>query len=94
MVSVIYHGPLNTDLTADTTIYIEATVPWEDGEIIEESTPILLIRDVVDQTFTLPDDPNVLLVTESRPHSQLKAYFKSVYGITRLPEAEEKSTSY
>ena len=81
MVSVIYHGPLNTDLTADTTIYIKATVPWEDGEIIEESTPILLIRDVVDQTFTLPADPNVPLATESRPHSQLKAYIKAADGI-------------
>ena len=60
---------------------------WEGDEFITEQTPILLIRDAVDLTFTLPADPNALLATESRPHSQLKAYFNTVEG---FPFAERK----
>ncbi len=81
MVSVTYFGPISHELTADTTVYIKAQVAWEGNEFINEQTPIYLIRDAVDLTFTLIADPNVLLVTESRPQSQLKAYFKTVDGV-------------
>ncbi|MFC2166524.1 hypothetical protein ACFLQZ_01000 [Acidobacteriota bacterium] len=80
MVSVVYFGPLIQELTTETTIYIKATVAWEGDEFINEQTPINLIPSVVDLTFTLIADPNVLLVTDSRPTSQLKAYFKTVDG--------------
>ena len=81
MVSVRYYGPFSQELTTDRTIYIAAVVAWEGNEFINELTPIYLIREAVDLTFTLIADPNVLLVTESRPQSQLKAYFKTVDGI-------------
>jgi len=80
-VSVSYFGPFSQELTTDTTIYIEAVVAWEGKEFINELAPIYLIREAVDLTFTLIADPNVLLATESRPESQLKAYFKTVDGI-------------
>ncbi len=86
-VSVIYFGPLAHEFMADTTIYIKAQVAWADDEFINEQTPILIIRDAVDLTFTLSADPNVLFVTESRPHSQLKVYIKAADGI---PFAERK----
>jgi hypothetical protein len=80
-VSVSYFGPFSQELTTDTMIYIEAVVAWEGKEFINELTPIYLIREAVDLTFTLIADPNVLFSTESRPESQLKAYFKTVDGI-------------
>jgi len=80
-ISVSYIGPFSQELTSDTMIYIEAVVAWEGNEFINDLTPIYLIREAVDLTFTLIADPNVLLATESRPHSQLKAYFKTVDGI-------------
>jgi hypothetical protein len=80
-VSVSYFGPFSQELTADTMIYIAAIVAWEGKEFINELTPIYLIREAVDLTFTLIADPNVLLATESRPQSQLKAYLKTVDGI-------------
>jgi len=79
--SVSYFGPFSQELTADTMIYISAVVAWEGNEFIDELTPVYLIREAVDLTFTLIADPNVLLATESRPQSQLKAYFKTVDGI-------------
>ena len=80
-VSVNYIGPFSQELTTDTMIYIEAVVAWEGKEFINELTPIYLIREAVDLTFTLIADPSVLLATESRPESQLKAYFKTVDGV-------------
>ncbi len=79
--SLSYYGPFSQELTTDRTIYISAIVAWEGNEFINEITPIHLIRDAVDLTFTLIADPNVLLATESRPQSQLKAYFKTVDGV-------------
>ncbi len=81
MVSVSYYGPFSQELTTDRLIYIAAVVAWEGNEFINELTPIYLIREAVDLTFTLIADPNVLLATESRPQSRLKAYFKTVDGI-------------
>jgi hypothetical protein len=81
MVSVTYFGPFSQELTADTMIYIEAVVAWEGNEFISDLAPVYLIREAVDLTFTLIADPNVLLATENRPQSQLKAYFKTVDGI-------------
>jgi len=81
MVSVNYYGPFSQEMTTDRIIYIVAMVAWEGNDFINELTPIYLIREAVDLTFTLIADPNVLLATESRPQSQLKAYFKTVDGI-------------
>lgn len=81
MISVSYFGPFSQELTVDTMIYIEAVVAWEGNEFISDLAPIYLIREAVDLTFTLIADPNVLLATENRPQSQLKAYFKTVDGI-------------
>jgi hypothetical protein len=80
-VSVSYFGPFSQELTTDTMVYIEAVVAWEGKEFINEQTPIYLIREAADLTFTLIADPNVLLATENRPVSQLKAYFKTADGI-------------
>lgn len=81
MASLNYFGPFSQELTADSMIYVAAVVAWEGNEFINELTPIYLIRESVDLTFTLIADPNVLLATESRPQSALKAYFKTVDGI-------------
>lgn len=81
MISVSYFGPFSQELTVDTMIFIEAVVAWEGNEFISDLAPIYLIREAVDLTFTLIADPNVLLATENRPQSQLKAYFKTVDGI-------------
>ncbi len=81
MLSVTYYGPLSHEVTADTTIYIDARVAWSGSDFISGQTPIYLIRDAVDLTFTLIADPNVLQVTDSRPQSQIRAYFKTVDGV-------------
>jgi hypothetical protein len=81
MTSVGYYGPFSQELVTDTTVYITAIVAWQGKEFINELTPIFIIRDAVDLTFTLIASPNVLLATENRPQSQIKAYFKTVDGI-------------
>jgi len=80
-ISVSYFGPFSQELTTDEMIYIEAVVAWQGKEFINELTPIYLIQEAFDLTFTLIADPNVLLATKIRPQSQLKAYFKTVDGI-------------
>jgi hypothetical protein len=79
--SVHYYGPFSQELTADSMVYITATVAWEGKEFIRELTPIYIIRNAVDLTFSLVADPNVLWATQNRPEAQLKAYFKTVDGI-------------
>ena len=58
--SVDYYGPFSHELGADTTVYVTAIVAWEGKEFINELTPIYIIRDAIDLTFTLIADPNVL----------------------------------
>ncbi len=81
MVSVSYYGPFSQELTTSGTIYISALVAWEGNVFINELTPVYLIREEFDLTFTFIADPNVLLATDIRPQSQIKAYFKTVDGI-------------
>ena len=80
-VSVIYYGPFSHELTEDTTVYIAGLVAWEGDTFVTEQAPVYLIREAVDLSFTLIADPNVLLVTDSHPTSQLKAYLKTVDGV-------------
>ena len=40
-----YYGPLSTELTANTTVYIAATVEWEGSDIISKTASIYIIRE-------------------------------------------------
>lgn len=80
-VSINYYGPFSYELTDDAMIYISASAAWEEDEFITELAPVYLIREALDLTFTFIADPNVLLTSENRPTSQLKAYLKTVDGV-------------
>jgi hypothetical protein len=81
MVRVNYYGPFAQELLADFIVYINAVVAWEGEEFINEFAPVYIVRDAATMTFTVVADPNVLLATEARPPSQIKAYFNTADGI-------------
>lgn len=80
-VRINYYGPFAQELLTDFTVYITAVVAWEGEEFISEFAPVYIIRDTATMTFTVIADPNVLLATEARPQSQIKAYFNTADGI-------------
>jgi hypothetical protein len=81
MITTNYYGPFAQELLADFTVYITAIVAWEGEEFISEFAPVYLVRDTATMSFTVVADPNVLLATETRPQSQIKAYFNTADGI-------------
>jgi hypothetical protein len=81
MARVNYYGPFAQELLADFIVYINAVVAWEGEEFITEFAPVYIVRDAATMTFTVVADPNVLLATETRPQSQIKAYFNTADGI-------------
>lgn len=81
MVRINYYGPFAQELLTDFTVYITAVVAWEGEEFISEFAPVYIIRDAATMAFAVVADPNVLLATDARPQSQIKAYFNTADGI-------------
>jgi hypothetical protein len=79
-VSATYFGPIASEITDNTTVFIRATLAGEGSEIISVSTPIYIIRDVIDLVLDLFADPNILWATSGRPHSKITAVYKKIDG--------------
>lgn len=73
---VNYYGPLNLELSENTTIYIKATVAWEGAETIFDVAPIIIITEPRDLSFVVKAEPDVLLATNEKPRSLLTATVK------------------
>ncbi len=80
---VEYWGPIDQEISADTTVYIKAWLPGQ-SEAPSVSTPISIIRESKDLSLELYAIPNVLLVTDERPTSLIQAYLKK--GSMPLPD--------
>jgi hypothetical protein len=80
-ISLDYYGPFAQELLADMTVYITAIVAWEGEEFISEFAPVYIFRDASDWSFTAIADPNILLASDTRSTSQIKAYFNTADGI-------------
>jgi len=86
--SVIYVGPLASEITANTTVYIWASYTQEgsalkkaETDFVQTNSPLLIIRDVTDITLELYADPNVLNATDKRPKAEIRAVAKKVDGV-------------
>ena len=85
-VIVTYHGP-TTDELADVTgnedsqVYIYAFVRWEGKDLISEQTPIYIVNDVMDVSFEVEADPNVLWCASVKPRSVITGIFKKTDGV-------------
>jgi len=76
--SVTYIGPLASEITSNTTVYI--WVELAAGITGKYSAPIDIIKDVTDITFDVFAYPNVLNATNKRPQAEIRAIAKKVDG--------------
>jgi len=79
-VSATYYGPKAREIDDNTTVLIKATLVAEGSEIVSVTTPIYIIRDVIDLVLDLFADPNILWATSGRPHSKITAVYKKIDG--------------
>lgn len=79
-VSLTYHGPISDELSDDTQVYIYAFLRWEGKDLISEQTPIYIVNDVLDISFEVEADPNVLWCASIKPRSTIKGIFKKTDG--------------
>jgi len=78
-VEVTYFGPTEDEVTEDTTLEIKAWLPDfvdENGQCFSTTTSICIVRELKDLTLELFAQPNVLICSDERPSSQIKAYLK------------------
>ncbi len=72
-VSINYYGPLSEEISANTTLYIRATVAWEGSQFIYETAPLYVVRDADQISFTLQAIPSVIFAGDSNPTSEIRA---------------------
>lgn len=76
--TVDYYGPLASDITQSTTVYIKATLVWEGTLIDPVTAPIRIIREV--PSITVSADPSVLTVGATWVNSTITATVKNPDG--------------
>ncbi len=86
-ITLNYHGPLATELTADAQVYIFAILDWQGTDMISEFASLFIIHEATDVAFELYAIPNVLHCTSASPQSLIKAVFKKTDG---TPLADRK----
>jgi len=76
--TVTYYGPLSTEITANITVYIQATAFLEGAEFLYESAAINIILDA--KTLTVSADPNVIVASATRETSTITATLTTAGG--------------
>ena len=74
-----YYGPLSTEITDNTTVYIQATAFLEGAEFLYESAPINIILDA--RILTVSANPNVIVAGAARQTSTITATLTTAGGI-------------
>ena len=72
---VQYWGPIDQEISADTTVYIKAWLPGQSGAP-STSAPISIIRESKGVSVELFATPNVLVVSDNSPRSIIQAFVK------------------
>ncbi len=80
MATTTYYGPLEEDVTENTTVYIAGSLAAEGDQVISDTAAIYIIKDVTDATLELTAQPNVLFASDSRQTSLITATLKTVAG--------------
>ncbi len=70
---VNYFGPLSSELTENTTVFITAKTALTGNDFITEVAPIEIVADVTKIKFTVEAFPNVLIASTTAPESVIKA---------------------
>jgi hypothetical protein len=78
--TVTYYGPLAEDLTADTTIYIQAKVAWDGKQIISSIARLDIVRDVTNLKIRVSADPNSVYAGTTRDQSTITATLMTAAG--------------
>jgi hypothetical protein len=72
--STSYFGPLQAEITANSTLYIRATVSWDGSQFIFDSTPLIIVREAAEQiTFIVTAAPDVLFAGATEVTSTIQA---------------------
>lgn len=74
--TVIYYGPVYQELSANTIVYIWASVAWEGKEYIYEVAPVEIIKEPKEYEIEVEALPDVLYATEERPQAEIRAVAK------------------
>ncbi len=72
-VRINYYGPLSEEISANTTLYVRATVAWEGSQFIYETAPLYVVRDADQISFTVEAIPAVIYAGDSNPTSEIRA---------------------
>ncbi|HOI44762.1 MAG TPA: hypothetical protein PLX50_04030 [Candidatus Aminicenantes bacterium] len=75
-VAVTYYGPLYTELTQNTSVYIWVRSAMDGNEFIYEFARLDIIADLSDIAFKVQAYPNVIYATAARPTSEVIATVK------------------
>jgi hypothetical protein len=73
-----YSGPLATEITGNTAVYIKATLASTGTEFLSQSAPINIIDD--ERTLTVSANPNVILAGTTRATSTITATLTTAGG--------------
>jgi hypothetical protein len=82
--TVTYYGPLNTELSANTAVYIRATVALQGNTSISDNAPINIIRDFIETRLNIFANPTVLNAGVARGTSTITATLKNLVNGTPL----------
>jgi len=71
--TVEYYGPLASEITQSTTVYIKATLAWQGTLITPVTAPIQIIREAEEPTLTVSANPNAITAGTGRATSAITA---------------------
>lgn len=78
--TVTYYGPIDQEITANTTVYIKATAPSDGGTSLSKTAPITIIRDVTSITLDVSASPDIIYAGDTRGESVVRATLKTATG--------------
>ncbi len=73
-----YYGPLASEITGNTSVYIRATAALQGAESLSKTTQINIIQD--QRTLTVSANPNVIVAGTSRATATITANLKTAGG--------------
>ncbi len=77
---IVYYGPLGEELTDTGFVYIYARVEWDGKELVENLTPIRVVRDEEQLVIELEASPSALVADTYREVSTIKATVSQTGG--------------
>ncbi|UCC39134.1 MAG: hypothetical protein JSV96_15210 [Candidatus Aminicenantes bacterium] len=85
--TVNYYGPLASDLTSDTAVYIRAKVAWDGKQFISDSAIISIVRDVKNLKIAVSAQPNSVYAGTTREQATITATLQTAAGTALANES-------